>query len=109
MVRLLRIHWFFMVFFQKLGILLSKSNKNVEDHLGHPLTNSFAIIPTTSLEIMDIAKSAKYTCSGPDGIDPLVARKTIDSVARIISDIVNSSFDTGHVPQSTAHKAEFLL
>lgn len=95
----------FNSFFSEIGNSLEQKiphgNKNVEDYLGCPLTNSFAAIPTTSLEIMDIAKSAKYTRSeGPDGIDPLVARKSIDSVARIISDIVNSSFDTGHVPHS---------
>ncbi len=95
----------FNSFFSEIGNSLEQKiphgNKNVEDYLGCPLTNSFAVIPTTSLEIMDIAKSAKYTRSeGPDGIDPLVARKSIDSVARIISDIVNSSFDTGHVPHS---------
>ena len=34
---------------------------------------------------MDLAKSASYTLSeGPDGIDPLVARKTTDIVANII-------------------------
>ena len=35
---------------------------------------------------------------GLDGIDPLVARKTIDIVTNIISDIINSSFEMGLVP-----------
>ena len=76
-------------------------NKNVGDCLCCPLSNSFAAIPNTALEIMDIANSAKYTrYEGPDGSDPLLATKAIDSVARIISDIVNSFFQKGHVPHS---------
>lgn len=43
----------------------------------------------------------KYTRSrpiGPDDIDPLVAKSTIDSVADILSDIIYCSFNTGVVP-----------
>ena len=51
---------------------------------------------------MDIANSAKYTRSeGPDGIDPMVAKKSIDligQVVMVVSDIINASFDTGIVP-----------
>ena len=68
------------------------------------MSTSFALIPTTPHEIVDIAKLAKYTrFDGPDEINPLVARKTIDQVASvgfgcIISDIINSSFETGVIP-----------
>jgi len=48
---------------------------------------------------MDIANSAKSTRSeGPDGIDPMVAKKSIDQVAMVVSDIINASFDTEIVP-----------
>ena len=35
---------------------------------------------------------------GPDGIDPLIAKKTIESVAGVVSAIINSSFKTGIIP-----------
>lgn len=64
-----------------------------------PVPNSFALVPTNSYEIIDIALRAKYTRKeGPDNIDPLVAQKTIGAVAEIISQIINSSFETGEIP-----------
>jgi len=37
------------------------------------MCNSFALIPTTSYEIIDLAKLSRYSRSeGPDGIDPSV-------------------------------------
>ena len=50
-------------------------------------------------EVIDLAKLAKSTrWQGPTNIDPLIARQTIEQVADIVSDIVNSSFETGIVP-----------
>src|SRR6218665_2965085 len=61
--------------------------------------NSFALVPTNLHEIMDIANDAKSTRSeGPDGIDPMVAKKSIGQVAMVVSDIINASFHTGIVP-----------
>ncbi len=63
------------------------------------VANSFALIPTTSYEIIQLAKSSKYTRSeGADGIDPLVGRQTIELTAEIISEIINLSFETGQIP-----------
>src|SRR6218665_912098 len=60
--------------------------------------NSFALVPTNLHEIMDIANDAKSTRSeGPDGIDPMVAKKSIGQIAMVVSDIINTSFDTGIV------------
>ena len=64
-----------------------------------PLPGSFALLPTNAHEIAAIARTMKYTRSlGPDDIDPLVARRTIGSVANVLSDIINCSFNTGVVP-----------
>src|SRR6218665_961045 len=51
------------------------------------LQGSFAIILTSSREIIDLACDTKYShSSGSDGIDPLVGKRTIDHTAGIISD-----------------------
>ena len=60
------------------------------------LTNSFAAIPSTSLEMMDIAKSVLRTWWNW----AISNKETYCSVARIIYDIFNSSFDFWHVPHS---------
>src|SRR6218665_4099891 len=69
--------------------------------------DSLTLISSDIPEIMDLAKSAtcmcRYTCTrseGPDRIDPLVARKTIDIFANIISDIIYSFLEMGF-PVST--------
>src|SRR6218665_2155607 len=63
------------------------------------VTNSFALIHTTSYEIIELAKSPRYSRSeGPDGIDLLVGSRTIEQTAEIISEIINSSFETGLIP-----------
>ena len=63
--------------------------------MNSPELTSFALLPTTPQEVINLANLAKYSHShGPDGIDPLIARKTIESVARMIPDIINSSFET---------------
>src|SRR6218665_3869683 len=60
---------------------------------------SFAIVPTSPREIIDLARDTKYSrSSGPVGIDPLVGNRTIYYTAGIISDIINSSIETGKIP-----------
>jgi len=67
--------------------------------MGPFVVNSFALIPTTLHEIIQIAKSSKYSRSeGTDGRDPLVGRQTIEFIAEIISEITNLSFETGQIP-----------
>src|SRR6218665_3180870 len=90
-------------FFAGVGESLSKkippSGKAPEDYFGPPRRNSFALYPTTPQEIIDLARLTKYSrSSGPDDIDPLVAKSTLEPVAELISAIINSSFSTGIVP-----------
>ena len=71
-----------------------RDKKTVDDFLCHTIPSSFALVPTNLHEIMGIANSAKSTRSeGPDGIDPMVAKKSIGQVAMVVSDIINASFD----------------
>src|SRR6218665_490976 len=70
-----------------------------EDFMGPSVVNSFALIPITFHEIIQIAKSSKYTRSeGIDGIDSLVGQETIEFIAEIISEIINLFFETGQIP-----------
>src|SRR6218665_3434147 len=72
---------------------------HVYDYMNSPELTSFAPLPTTPQEVINLANLAKYSRSpGPDGIDPLIARKSIESVAGVVSDIINSSFETGIIP-----------
>src|SRR6218665_2324112 len=88
-----------MVFFPGIGNSLAqkipKGKNNIYDYMNSPELTSFALLPTTPQEVINLANLAEYSHSpGPDGIDPLIARKTIESVAGMISDIINSSFET---------------
>lgn len=66
------------------------------DFMSPPVCSSFALIPATPQEILDSAKGAKYLrATGPDGIDPLIRKRTILQTAEIMSEIINSSFDMG--------------
>src|SRR6218665_787429 len=90
-------------FFSGIGNSLAQkippSEKNPEDFMMSPICNSFALIHTTPYEIIELAKSSRYSRSeGPDGIDPLVGRRTIEQTADLISEIINSSFETGLIP-----------
>jgi len=64
--------------------------------MNSPELTSFALLPTTPQEVINLAKYSRSP--GPDGIDPLIARKTIESVVGMVSDIINSSFETGIIP-----------
>src|SRR6218665_1597411 len=93
----------FNAFFSEIGHSLAQkippSEKNPEDFMMSPICNSFALIHTTSYEIIELAKSSRYSRSeGPDGINPLVGRRTIEQTADIISEIINSSFEMGLIP-----------
>src|SRR6218665_2408976 len=69
------------------------------DFMSLPVCSSFALIPAPPQEILDSAKGAKYLrATGPDGIDPLIRKRTILQTAEIMSEIINSSFDTGLAP-----------
>ena len=71
--------------------------------MSSPELTSFGLLPTSPQEVINLANLANLAeysrSSGPDGIDPLIARKTIESVAEVVSAIINSSFETGIIPQ----------
>src|SRR6218665_1722580 len=84
---------------QSLASRITHGHGNPEDYMTTSVQGSFAIIPTSHREIIDLARDTKYSrSSGPDGIDPLVGKRTIDHTAGIISDIINSSIETGKIP-----------
>ena len=68
--------------------------------MGIPTLNSFALLPTTPREVVEIAPKAKYMptrAEGPCGIDSLEGRITIYFMADIIAEIINSAFETGSI------------
>src|SRR6218665_1662232 len=78
---------------------IPQGQKQIEEYMIAPVSNSFAIFPLMPQEVIDLAKLAKSTRSqGPDNIDPLIARQMIEQVADMVSNIVKSSFETGIVP-----------
>jgi len=84
---------------QSLANRITHGHGNPEDYTTTSVQGSFAIIPTSPREIIDLVRDTKYSrSSGPDGIDPLVGKRTIDHTAGIISDIINSSIETGKFP-----------
>ena len=84
---------------QSLANRITNGHGNPEDYMATFFQGSFAVIPTSPREIIDLARDTKYSrSSGPDGIDPLVGKRTIDHAAGIISDIINSSIETGKIP-----------
>ena len=84
---------------QSLANKIPHATGKPEDYMSSPVCNSFALIPTSPQEIIDIARGAKYSRStGPDGIDPLIGKRTIIPTSGIISEIINSSFETGQIP-----------
>src|SRR6218665_3285740 len=84
---------------QSLANRITFGHGNPEDYMTTSVQGSFAIIPTSPREIIDLAHDTKNSrSSGPDGIDPLVGKRTIDHTAGIISDIINSSIETCKIP-----------
>src|SRR6218665_2450575 len=84
---------------QSLANKIPHATGKPEDYMSSPVCNSFALIPTNPQEIINIARGAKYSRStGPDGIDPLIGKRTIIQTSGIITEIINSSFETGQIP-----------
>ena len=78
---------------------IPQGQKQIEEYMIAPVSNSFALFPMIPQEVTDLAKLVKSTRSqGPDNIDPMIARQMIEQVADIVSDIINSSFEIGIVP-----------
>src|SRR6218665_1370250 len=81
-----------MVFFRYWPLPCTKNSKgenSIYDYMSSPEPTSFGLLPTSPQEVINLANLAKYSRSpGPDGIDPLIARKTIESVAGVVSAII---------------------
>ena len=61
--------------------------------------NSFAMLPTSSYELIAINKTLKDTHStGPDDLNPHVLSPLMDLLATPLSEIINCSIRTGEVP-----------
>src|SRR5688572_18913713 len=61
--------------------------------------NSFAMLPTSSYELIAINKTLKDTHStGPDDLNPHVLSPLMDLLAIPLSEIINCSIRTGEVP-----------
>src|SRR6218665_3900001 len=89
---------FFSGIGQSLASKITKGKNEPEDYMGCPSLNSFVLLPTCPQEIIELAMGTKYTrAEGPDGVDPLVGKRTIHSTAEIVAEIINSSFETGQI------------
>ena len=75
------------------------SNESFNAYLISPRPNSFAIIPTSPSEIINVCRSLKTThSSGLDGIDPTIMNSVIELISTPLTHIINNSFSTGIVP-----------
>ena len=86
---------------QSLVDKLPSSSTPFDNYLNSPRPNSFAVIPTTSTELISITLSLNSTHSaGLDEIDPSIMRSIIEDVAIPLSNIFNCSLSTGIVPSA---------
>ena len=90
-------------YFVNIGNLLANSipatDSNVLDYLGKSQSRSFYMYPTDPNEIISIAASMKNKASfGCDNIPLKIVKSSINSVADVLSNIINSSFTTGIFP-----------
>src|SRR6218665_749022 len=89
---------FFSGIGQSLASKIIKGKNKPEDYIGCPTLNSFVLLHTCPQEIIELAMGTKYKrAEGPDGVDPLVGKRTIHSTAEIVTEIINSSFETGQI------------
>lgn len=74
-------------------------DSNLDYFLKEKNPHSFQLLPTNSLEIKYIIISLKIkNSSGYDEINQKLIIKCVDFITEILSDIINSSFYTGIVP-----------
>src|ERR1043165_8156647 len=75
------------------------SKKSYQDYMPASSMNSFAMLPTSSYEIIAINKTLKDTHStGPDDLNPHILSPLMDLLATPLSEIINCSIRTGDVP-----------
>src|SRR6218665_1933899 len=91
-----------MSFFYKYRLVekLPFSNNTYEYFMTHGPCSSFATIPSPN-EILKIGQMMRITHStGCDDLDPVILSSHLDQLAIPLTEIFNSSFATGIVPQS---------
>src|SRR6218665_3922586 len=72
---------------------IKSPNISFEKYMQPSVINSFAVIPTSPEEIVNVGRSIRLTHSkGVDDIDPYIATPCIASVAWPLSEIINCSF-----------------
>jgi len=91
---------FFTYVGQSLADKIPPSNKTYEYYMGHSPCSSFGILPTSPNEILKIGQTMRITHSaGCDDLDPFILSGHLDQLALLLTEIFNSSFATGNVPQ----------
>ena len=83
----------------KLAASISPATSHFSDYFSNHFPNSFAFYNTDAVEIIDIVSSFKNkNSSGIDNIPISIVKSTITAVAKLVSDIINSSFVNGIFP-----------
>jgi hypothetical protein len=78
---------------------ISPATQSFKTFLPPSSLKSFAIIPTSSSEVISINKSLKAThSSGLDELDPSILSPLMDLLAVPLADVINCSLRTGEVP-----------
>ena len=94
-----KLNSYFSSIAQTLSDNIPQSHRTFESYLTPSLPDSFALSPTTPMEIISLNHSLKLTHSpGPDDINPNITSSVLNLLAIPISEIINSSFSTGIVP-----------
>src|SRR6218665_1683933 len=92
------LHMHFAGIGQSLANRITLGHGNLEEYMT-TVQGSFAITPLVQRRSLTLPVIPSIPALlVPDGIDPLVGKRTIDHTAGIISDIHNSSIDTGKIP-----------
>lgn len=93
----------FNSFFTTIGTTLSanipKTTTPYEQFMPTPPRCSFGLAPTSDMEVVHVTNLLKASAStGPDDINPSIAKLSITAIATPLTNIINSSFTTGLVP-----------
>jgi len=93
----------FNKYFTNIGPTLAsnipKTSLEFKHFMPNPPPCSFGILPVNDEELIQVANDLKTTnSSGPDGINPSIAKLSINSIAGTLTTIFNSSFSYGLVP-----------
>ena len=85
----------------KLAANVIPTGTSFNDYLKNPIPSSIGIELTSPDEIVSIAKGLRTTHSeGTDGIDPKIAKHSIETIKSPLAAIINCSLTTGVIPYS---------